>query len=228
MTDTIFPPPAVPSLPVVGETARFAVGRIFCIGRNYAAHAAELGNTIDREAPFFFMKDANHLAQSGQDLPFPPATEDLHHEVELVVAIGGEGHDLTPDAAAALVWGYAIGLDMTRRDLQNIAKAAGRPWDTAKNFEDAAIIGPLTRGFEPDLSAPLQLTVNGALRQSQPPSDMVWNVAETVAIVSRLYHLRAGDLIMTGTPAGVGRVQPGDVLVGTFPGLEDLRVSYLS
>ena len=216
-----FPPHPQPSLPVTGDTGLYPVARIFCVGRNYAAHAAEMGGEVDRAAPFYFTKSAHHLLQSGGTLPYPPGTNDLHHEVELVVAIGAPVFQVPLDRALDCVFGYAIGLDMTRRDLQGAAKDKRRPWDTGKDFEGSAVIGAISRGAMPDQ---ISLAVNGTQRQSAPMTDLVWDVASLISHLSTLYHLHPGDLIMTGTPAGVGAVVPGDVLDGAAPGLEPVRL----
>lgn len=226
MSDTLFPAPEWPSLPVAGSQARFPVRRIFCVGRNYAAHAAEMGSEVDREAPFYFTKSALAVVQSGASVPYAPGTADLHHEVELVVALGAPGFHVAREAARGLVWGYACGLDMTRRDLQATAKAKGRPWSLAKDFESSAVIGPITPAA--DFAAAdqrIRLTVNGDLRQDGLLSDMVWTVPELIADLSRFYHVGAGDLIMTGTPAGVGPVVAGDVIRGEIPGLDPVELT---
>ena len=218
----LFPPRPQPVLPVTGDTGLYPVARIFCVGRNYAAHAAEMGGEVDREAPFYFTKSAHHLLQSGANLSYPPGTNDLHHEVELVVAIGASAFGVPTDRAMDCVFGYAVGLDMTRRDLQGAAKDKRRPWDTGKDFEGSAVIGPISRGPMPDQ---ISLVVNGNQRQSAPLTDMVWDVASLISHLSTLYHLQPGDLIMTGTPAGVGPVVPGDVLLGAAPGLEPVTLT---
>jgi fumarylpyruvate hydrolase len=220
MTGYLFPPDPQAALPVGGLDARFPVRRIFCVGRNYAAHAAEMGNEVDREAPFYFTKTPCGLAQSGATVPYAPGTDDLHHEVECVVAIGRPAFRVAEGAALDCVWGYGVGLDMTRRDLQAAAKAKARPWDTGKDFEGSAVIGPLTPATRFGTPGPqwLRLDVNGVQRQETQLSDMVWPVAGIIAHLSTLYHLGPGDLIMTGTPAGVGPVHPGDRLTGTLDG----------
>jgi fumarylpyruvate hydrolase len=215
MKKTIFPPRPTPVIPVTGD-AGFPVGRIFCVGRNYADHAAEMGHAVDREAPFYFTKSAHAVLLSGQDMPYPPRTQDLHHEMELVVALGAGGVNVAQDGAMDLVFGYGCGLDMTRRDLQAAAKDKRRPWDTGKDFDNAAILGPLTPKAGDISGLQIALTVNGAVRQSGKLADMVWSVPEIIADLSTLYTLQAGDLIMTGTPAGVGPVVAGDVLRGTI------------
>ncbi|WP_322889479.1 MULTISPECIES: fumarylacetoacetate hydrolase family protein [unclassified Yoonia] len=215
MTNTLFPSRPAPLVPVTGA-AGFPVGRIFCVGRNYAAHAAEMGHEVDREAPFYFTKSAHAVLLSGHDMPYPPRTNDLHHEMELVVAIGAEARDIAIGDALDIVVGYACGLDMTRRDLQAQAKDKRRPWDTGKDFDHSAIIAPITPAVDaPDLaSLPITLAVNGEIRQSALLSDMVWSVPEIIADLSTLYTLLPGDLIMTGTPAGVGAVVRGDQMEG--------------
>jgi fumarylpyruvate hydrolase len=209
---------------VVGTDARVPVRRIWCVGRNYAAHAREMG-ADDREPPFFFSKPADALVTSGE-VPYPPATRDLHHEVELVVALAGGGRDLAPEAALALVYGYAVGLDLTRRDLQHEAKKAGRPWDMAKGFDHSAPVGPLTRAADCGhlRAGRIALRVNGQLRQEADLADMTWNVGETLAHLSRLVGLQPGDLVFTGTPEGVGAVAVGDVLEAEVDRLTPLSV----
>ena len=225
MTATIFPAPVPPTVPVSGEAAAFPVRRIFCVGRNYAAHAAEMGVEVDREAPFYFTKSAFSLAGAGT-LPYPPGTGDYHHEVELVVALGRPAFRIDPDEAMGCVWGYAVGLDMTRRDLQAVAKSKQRPWDLGKDVENSAVIGALTpaAAFQPGEQR-ITLHVNGEPRQDAPLSDMVWSIPELIADLSRYYHLQPGDLIYTGTPAGVGAVQPGDRLEARVEGPEPLDVA---
>ena len=221
MTDLIFPARAVPVLAVKGQGG-FPVARIFCVGRNYAAHAAEMGHAVDREAPFYFTKSAHAVLLSGQNMPYPPRTSDLHHEMELVVAIGSEAREIAKDKAMDAVLGYACGLDMTRRDLQAQAKEKRRPWDTGKDFENAAIIAPITPKSDIGSLSGLriQLTVNDLVTQEAHLSDMVWSVPEIIADLSTLYALQPGDLIMTGTPAGVGPVVTGDRLYGMIGDLD--------
>ncbi|AUH33489.1 fumarylacetoacetate hydrolase family protein [Paracoccus tegillarcae] len=197
------------------DGADFPVRRIFCIGRNYADHAAEMGNEVDREKPFFFTKSAHALTAPG-DVPYPPGTEDLHHEVELVLAIGTELDDASPEQAAAAIVGRAVGLDMTRRDLQGEAKDKRRPWDAAKDFDHSAIIAPLSSAAA---GPGIRLSVNGAVRQDGALEQMIFSEAEIVAFLSSLYTLMPGDLIMTGTPAGVGAVTRGDSLHAEIDGL---------
>jgi len=223
----IFPPAETPSVAVRGSSARYAVSRIFCVGRNYAAHAREMGGNPDREPPFYFTKPANALVPSGATVPYPPGTKNYHYEMELVIAIGAPVFKVTPEAAKAAVWGYAAGLDMTRRDLQAEAKAAGRPWDTAKGFEQSAVITELVRVSETGAldKGAITLAVNGTEKQRGDLSDMIWSVAEIVANLSQFYHLHPGDLIYTGTPEGVGPVQPGDVISGQIEGLAALSLT---
>lgn len=223
----ILPPPECPTAAVAGTQARFPVGRIFCIGRNYAAHAREMGNDPDREPPFFFTKWAMALAANGATIPYPPETADYHHEAELVIAIGKAGARVSEERALDLVYGYAAGLDMTRRDLQSEAKDAGRPWDAAKNFAHAAPMAAISPVADIGhvIAAPIRLTVNGETRQEGDVADMIWSGAEIIACLSRFEPLLPGDLIFTGTPAGVGPVVPGDKLEVTIAGLEPLRVT---
>jgi fumarylpyruvate hydrolase len=209
----IFPPRPLPLLPIAGREEGYPVARIFCVGRNYAAHAAEMGNEVDREAPFWFTKSPFALIPSGSALPYPPGTQDLHHEVELVVALGEKGEP----------WGFACGLDMTRRDLQAKAKEGRKPWDTAKDWEGSAVVGALRPGA--GLSdAAIRLTVNGALRQEARTSEMVWDLPALLRHLGSLYRLGPGDLLMTGTPAGVGAVVPGDHLNGEVEGLAPVEL----
>ena len=219
----VIPPPPVPAVPVRGG-GLFPVRRVFCVGRNYAEHAREMGHDPEREAPFFFMKPADTLLVGGADLPYPPLTHDLHHEMELVVALGSGGADIAAGHALAHVWGYAAGLDMTRRDLQAEAKKAGRPWDMGKGFDASAPIGEVmpADGFDPTRGA-ITLTVNGVVRQSSDLSQLIWSVAETIAILSTYVTLAAGDLIFTGTPAGVAAVQRGDLMEGSVAGVGTVR-----
>jgi fumarylpyruvate hydrolase len=205
-------PPAIPSLPIAGSDRRFPVRRIFCIGRNYADHAREMGATVEKDTPLFFCKPADAVVADGADVPYPQATADLHHEVEMVVALGAGGRDLAPEAAAGLVWGYGVGLDLTRRDLQAQAKAKSHPWDVAKAFDHSAPVSALVPAdaaqVGPDTA--LRLTVNGELRQQSTLGEMVHSVPEILAALSRLFELKAGDLVFTGTPAGVAALQRGD------------------
>lgn len=225
----VFPPAATPSIPVAGHDSVFPVHRIYCVGRNYADHAKEMGAT-GREAPFFFMKPADAVfpvpdGKTG-DLPYPPMTSDLHHEIELVAAIGKGGANISAENAMQHVWGYAVGLDMTRRDLQGEAKKLGRPWCTGKGFDHSAPISPIypVSGSGLAMEGKITLHVNGELRQQGTLNQMIWSVAETIEHLSRYYTLQPGDLIFTGTPAGVGAVRQGDVLEGSIDGLGKLSV----
>jgi fumarylpyruvate hydrolase len=220
--------PSIPTVPVEGMDAVFPVCRVFCVGRNYAEHAVEMGHDPDREPPFFFMKPASAVVPTGSTLPFPSATEELHHEIELVVALERGGEGVASEAALSYVFGYAVGLDMTRRDLQAQAKKAGRPWDMAKGFDRSApvsLIRPASAIGHPSEGA-ISLRINGELRQEGDLSQQIWKVPETIAYLSTLVELQAGDLIMTGTPKGVGRVEPGDHLEGHIDGVGDLTITY--
>ena len=225
----VIPAAIQPSVPVTGSVDMFPVHRIYCVGRNYVEHAKEMGHT-GREAPFFFMKPHDAVlpvpAGATGELPYPAQTQDFQHEMELVVAIGKGGSDIGVADALSHVWGYALGLDMTRRDVQGAAKKQGRPWETGKAFEHSAPIGPITpAALAGDVShAAITLHVNGELRQSSSVDMLIWNVAETIADLSTYFTLQPGDLIYTGTPAGVAAVQRGDELLGAIDGLGTLRV----
>jgi len=215
-----------PSAAILGG-GRFPVRRIYCVGRNYRAHAIEMGADPDREQPFFFLKPADALVPSGGVISYPPMTADLQHEIELVVAIGGGGRDVPVERALELVLGYAVGLDMTRRDLQMAARKAGRPWDMGKGFDQSAPCGLITPADRAgDLSkGAISVAVNGEVRQQSDLSLLIWSVPEIIADLSRYGELRPGDLIYTGTPEGVGSVRPGDRLLGRIDGLSDLAIS---
>ena len=218
-----FAPPPRASALIAGQAARFPVRRVICIGRNYALHVREMGGDPKAEPPLFFTKPADAIVVDGEDVPYPGATRDLHHEVELVLAIGGEGADLEPAEAEALIWGWAVGVDLTRRDLQAEAKAAGKPWDSAKGFDHSAPIGAITpRSVASAPSGRLRLSVNGTPRQEAPLSQMIWSPAQVVAEASRLWRLAPGDLIFTGTPEGVGPLNRGDRVEASADGLEPL------
>ena len=220
----LFPAVPVPVIPVVGKTSGFPVHRIFCVGRNYADHAKEMGSEVDREQPWYFMKPASAIVLSGATIAYPTETKNFHYEMELVVAIGAPAFRVSIASAMAAVYGYACGLDMTRRDLQAKYKEKSRPWDLAKGFEHSAPIGPITPAatYAALADQRIWLKVGDTVKQDGTLSDMVWSVPELVSHLSRFYHLTAGDLIYTGTPAGVGPVVPGDVLTGTIDGLSPL------
>jgi fumarylpyruvate hydrolase len=222
----VIAPPAVPSVPVEGARGRFPVHRIYCVGRNYAEHAREMGHDPDREPPFFFMKPADTVLTDGKDFPYPSRSQDVHHELELVVALGGGGADIPEARALERVYGYAVGLDMTRRDLQAEAKKLGRPWDVGKAFDWSAPCSAIRRAA--DIGHPARgavvLDVNGVTRQRGDLSQLIWTVPEMIAYLSTLFTLAAGDLIFTGTPAGVGPVARGDVLAGRVEGVGALTV----
>ena len=220
MNEFVIAPPAIAAVPVAGG-GRFPVRRVYCVGRNYAAHAREMGHDPDREAPFFFCKPADALLTGGADMPYPPMTSDLHHEMELVVALGAGGSNIPQSEALAKVWGYACGLDMTRRDLQGEAKKLGRPWDMGKGFDHSAPIGLMVPASHlPDpTKGKIELKVNGAVRQSSDLSMLIWSIAETISYLSGLVTLEAGDVIFSGTPEGVAAVNRGDFMEGFVEGV---------
>jgi len=219
----VFPPPAAVSVEVKGRSERFPVNRIYCVGRNYAAHAREMGKDPDREPPFFFTKPANALVPNNATIPYPPRTANLQHEIELVIAIGKGGKDIAVGSALAHVFGYAVGNDLTRRDLQFAARDAGRPWDTGKAFDRSAPITAIQpaegKGFE---KGSIWLKVNGETKQQADVADLIWDVPEIIAELSTLFELAPGDLIFTGTPAGVGAIKSGDRVEGGIDGLDTL------
>ena len=219
----VFDSPAQPSVAVEGTTERFPVRRIFCVGRNYAAHAREMGGD-GREPPFFFTKPADAVVESGATIPYPPDTADLHHEIELVCALGRGGADIPVDEALEHVFGYAVGIDLTRRDRQAEAKQAGKPWDMAKGFDRSAPISAIRRGSHPG-EGRIWLAVDGQIRQDGDLRDMIWTVAETIAHLSRTVELQPGDLIFTGTPEGVGSVAPGQMMTGGVDGVGEIRLT---
>ena len=225
MTKFVFETPAVTALPVTGEDAMFPVRRVYCIGRNYAAHAIEMGHDPDKEDPFFFQKNPNNLDITGE-FPYPAESSDVHHEAEMLVALKSGGSDILLNDALDHVFGYGLSLDMTRRDLQGIQKKMGRPWEIGKAFERSAPCGPLHAVSEvghPDHGR-LELTVNGAVRQEADLNQMIWKVPEMISYLSRYFELAAGDVIMSGTPSGVAAVEKGDVMVLTIDGLGALEV----
>ncbi|WP_374452046.1 fumarylacetoacetate hydrolase family protein [Phenylobacterium sp.] len=222
MTSYVLPPHAPASVPVEGEAAVFPVRRILCVGRNYAAHRREMGGD-DRDPPFFFAKPADAIVPPGGQVRYPPATSDLHHEIELVVALKGGGADVPPAQALSLVYGYAVGVDLTRRDLQNAAKAKGHPWDAAKGFDASAPISAIRKWDGAPPQGRIALSVNGQIRQEGQIADMIWNLAEVIAEASKLWTLAPGDLIFTGTPEGVGPIVPGDLVEGEVEGVGQLK-----
>ncbi|MEJ1160109.1 fumarylacetoacetate hydrolase family protein [Prosthecomicrobium sp. N25] len=223
----VISPPPVVTLPVLGTDDTFPVRRIYCIGRNYAEHAIEMGHDPSKEPPFFFQKNPDNLLVEGQDFPFPPKSKDVHFEIELVVALKSGGANIPVDRALDHVFGYAIGLDMTRRDLQGEAKKLGRPWEIGKAFEHSAPCGPIhpvSKVGHP-ASGAIWLEVNGEMRQKGDVNQMIWKVPEMISYLSEYFVLAPGDLIMSGTPAGVGAVKAGDRLRGHVDGVGDLNVS---
>jgi fumarylpyruvate hydrolase len=227
VSDYLFQPFPVVAAPVRGEVALFPLRRIFCVGRNYEAHAKEMGVAVDREAPFFFMKDASAYVPSGATIPYPPGTSNFHYEMELVVAIGKGGFRIAEGAALDHVYGYACGLDMTRRDLQLQAREKQRPWDMGKNFENAAVlttIVPASQCGHPT-AGKIELMVNGTIKQSSDLSLLIHSVPVLIAHLSNYYHLQAGDLIYTGTPEGVGPVLAGDRISGSIEGVGSIALT---
>ncbi len=213
-----------PSAAVEGEEARYPIRRIFCVGRNYADHAREMGHDPDREPPFFFLKPAWSIVAASADVPYPSRTSDLHHEIELVVAIGEGGSDIAAGDALSHIYGYAVGVDLTRRDLQGEAKKMGRPWDTGKGFDASAPVGPVVPAAKighPDAGR-IWLDVNGKTTQDGDINQLIWNVPEVIADLSTLFRLEPGDLIFTGTPAGVGPLQRGDKVTGGVDGIGEI------
>jgi fumarylpyruvate hydrolase len=222
----VIDPPARASLPVRGSDQRFPVRRIYCVGRNYAAHAKEMGKDPEREPPFFFQKPADALVENGVVVPYPPQTKNLHHEIEWVVAIGRGGRNIPAADANAHVLGYSVGIDLTRRDLQNAAKDLGRPWEWGKSFDHSAPCSALvmTEEIGHPQSGRIWLSVNGVIRQQGDIADLIWSVPEVIAEISASMGLEAGDLIYTGTPAGVGAVTVGDVIEGGVEGVADIKI----
>ncbi len=226
MTDFAFPPAAIPSLPIRGRTDSFPVRRIYCVGRNYAEHAIEMGHDPDKEAPFFFQKNPDNLLVNNSRFPYPSLSNSVHHEIELTVALHKGGADIAIENAMECVYGYAVSLDMTRRDLQGEAKKAGRPWEVGKAFDHSAPCGELVLvrdiGFLEE--GVVSLSVNGVERQKGDLNQLIWKVPEIISILSGLFTLAPGDLIMTGTPAGVGPVEKGDQLEGYVQGVGALSI----
>jgi fumarylpyruvate hydrolase len=213
------------SVPVEGTTARFPVHRIYCVGRNYAAHTIEMGGDPNRETPFFFQKNPDNLVLDGGDFPYPPRSKNVHHEIEMVVALGKGGKDIPLEKAMDCVFGYAIGLDMTRRDLQDECKKAGRPWEIGKAFEHSAPMGPIIPASKigHPVNGAIWVKVNGEVRQTGDLNHMIWKVPEMISYLSGLFELQAGDLIMSGTPSGVGAVVSGDIMEGYIEGVGSLK-----
>jgi fumarylpyruvate hydrolase len=227
MTGFVITPPNTPALAIAGSDQTFPLRRVFCVGRNYAAHAREMGADPDREPPFFFSKPADAVVPASGTLPYPPATKELHHEVELVVALKEGGANIASERALDLVWGYAVGLDLTRRDLQAIAKKDGRPWDMAKGFDASAPCSPLQQATwtgHPQ-EGRIWLEVNGEPRQEGNLNEMIWPVPDVIAYLSRFVTLAPGDLIFTGTPAGVGALHPGDHVRGGVDGVTSFELT---
>lgn len=222
MTSYVLPPPAPAVAPVEGEAAVFPIRRVLCVGRNYAAHRREMGGD-DRDPPFFFSKPADAVIPPGGAVPYPSRTSNLHHEIELVVALGAGGRDVPPEGALDLVYGYAVGVDLTRRDLQNAAKDKGHPWDAAKGFDASAPISAIRKWSGAPPQGRIALSVNGELRQEGQVADMIWNIAEVISEASKLWTLAPGDLIFTGTPEGVGPIAPGDRVSGEVEGVGEIE-----
>lgn len=229
MTSFVFNPPLLPTLPIIGSEQRFPLRRIYCVGRNYAAHAAEMNASVDKTSarPFYFTKSSYALCASGACVPYPPETQNFQHEVELVVALQAPAYQIDATATHDVIFGYAVGLDMTRRDLQQAARAEGKPWDIGKDFDNAAVCSALLRKDPAAAiisSGEISLRVNGAVKQRSDLAQMIWNVNELIADLSQYYHLDAGDLIYTGTPEGVGPVRAGDKLIGRIEGVGEVRL----
>ena len=227
MTQYLFDPPALPSAPIRGRAERYPIQRIFCVGRNYEAHAREMGVVVDREAPFYFTKAPSTYVPSGATVPYPPGTENYHYEMELVVAIGKPGFRAVEADALTLVFGYACGLDMTRRDLQLKAREQRRPWDLGKDFEQSAVLSEIVPGEASGhpQKGKIELKVNGVIRQTSDLSLLIHPVAALISYLSRFYHLAPGDLIYTGTPEGVGAVVAGDRIEGSVEGVGEIALT---
>ncbi len=228
----IFEPSPVYSLPVAGSDARFPIRRIFCVGRNYHAHAIEMARPVDKATsrPFYFMKDACNVVESGASVAYPPGSADYQYEMELVVAIGAPGFRVAEAEAESLIYGYCAGLDMTRRDLQLVARETGRPWDLGKNFEQSGVFGPIVPRGQLGVvkGGNIQLRVNGEVKQDSDIAKLIWNIPELLADLSQFYHLQPGDLIMTGTPEGVGPVVAGDTITGHVDGIGIVELKVLA
>jgi fumarylpyruvate hydrolase len=221
MTGFVITPPAAPALAVADSDQRFPLRRVFCVGRNYAAHAREMGADPDREPPFFFTKPADAVVPASGTVAYPSSTQDLHHEVELVVALKGGGANIAPEQALDLVWGYGVGVDLTRRDLQEVAKKTGRPWDMSKGFDASGPCSPLLPAAATGhpQEGRVWLEVNGQVKQEGNLNEMIWPVPDTIAYLSRFVTLQPGDVIFTGTPSGVGKLNPGDKVRGGVDGV---------
>jgi len=228
MTQYLFTPPAVQSLPIRGKTERFPINRLFFVGRNYHAHAVEMGKPVDKsvERPFYFTKAPQTLVQSGATVPYPPETENYHYEMELVLAVGKPGFRVSAENAHEVIYGYAAGLDMTRRDLQLVARDKSRPWDLGKDIEDGSVCSEIVpmEGVVIDKGA-VALEVNGETKQSSNVDKLIWNIREIIADLSLFYHLQPGDLIYTGTPDGVGPVVTGDKITGRVEGVAEVALT---
>jgi len=226
-TEFVVPPLPTPSVAVAGTGARFPVRRLICVGRNYAAHAREMGRDPDREPPFFFMKPADTVVDDGATVPYPPETANFHYEIELIIAIGKGGADIPAERALDHVFGYAVGIDLTRRDLQLQAREQGRPWDWGKGFDQSAPIAPIRPVSEVGhpSAGRIWLAVNGQVKQDSDIAKLIWPVPDIISIASRSMELRPGDLIMTGTPEGVGPVQRGEVMTGGIDGLGEIKIT---
>ncbi len=229
MTDYIFLPPAIVSLPIKGDAARYPVNRIFCVGRNYADHAREMGFDPVIDEPFFFDKPNYCLTQSDQTIPYPPATRNLHPEVELVVMLKSGGHNITTKEAHELIYGYAVGFDLTRRDLQLKLRTDSKPWDVSKAFEHSAIVGTVTKAedFGYVQTQAIASFVNGKVVQSADLGELIFSVPQLITFLSKYYTLQAGDIIFTGTPGGVAAVEPGRTMIGKIDGLEPITVTFM-
>ncbi len=227
MSESLFVIPEIPKIPVLGETAEYPIGRIFCVGRNYAAHAAEMGAEVDREAPFYFTKSPASAVLTGATVPYPPGTENFHYEMELAFAIGAPVFRASSEQALVSIYGYCCSLDMTRRDLQIRERNKQRPWDLGKDVENSAVFAPITKASDwgpPDRQR-IFLEVNGETRQDACLDELIWSVQEIVCHLSTYYHLRPGDLVLTGTPAGVGPVEAGDRITGGIDGLPHVSLN---
>ncbi|TGG95047.1 FAA hydrolase family protein [Natronospirillum operosum] len=227
MTEYLFAPQPTPSVPIDGDSKYFPVRRIFCVGRNYEAHAREMGRDPNREFPFFFTKPADAIISDGGDVPYPPETKNFHYEIELVVAIGKAGFQIPTERANDYIYGYAVGNDLTRRDLQLAARETGRPWDWGKAFDDSAVIGPIKPASKigHPTTGRIWLAVNGEVKQDLDIADLIWDVEEIVSILSHTMRIRPGDLIYTGTPSGVGPIEVGDKVTGGIDGVGEHNIT---